>query len=88
MMLEDVRYILSQAKAAGCRVHFKQLRTALAIQLGVYSIDSDHRANGGAADQWPGDLNVREYPEFVSISYSAPVNFKAAYAANFWRHFA
>ena len=87
MTLEDARYLMSESKAAGCRVHFKQLGTALAIQLGVYSTEGDHRAKGGFPEQWPADLNVREYPDFVSNSCSAPVSFKPAYAVDFWQHF-
>lgn len=87
LTLEDARYLMSVSKAAGCQVHFKQLGTALAIQLGVYSTEGDHRAKGGFPEQWPDDLNVREYPEFASSSISAPVNFKAAYAADSWMRF-
>jgi protein gp37 len=35
MLLDDARYLVEESRAAGCRVHFKQLGTALAIQLCV-----------------------------------------------------
>ena len=81
MTLEDARYLMSESKAVGCRVHFKQLGTALAIQLGVYSTngDGEHRAKGGCPDQWPADLNVREWPETVWSHYQAPDNFRRLY---------
>ena len=66
MTLEDARYLLDESNAAGSKVHFKQLGTALAIQRGVDSTrgKGEHRAKGGNPDQWPEDLNIREWPAF------------------------
>jgi protein gp37 len=85
MTIEDARYLMTQAKAAGCRVQFKQLGTALAIQLGVYSTDGDHRAKGGSPDQWPADLDVIEWPETVCSAYKAPDNFSPLYRSEEWQ---
>jgi hypothetical protein len=65
MTLEDARNLLEESKAAGSKVHFKQLGTALAIQRGVYSTrgNGEHRAKGGNPEQWPEDLNTREWPD-------------------------
>jgi len=65
MTLDDARYLVEESKAAGCKVHFKQLGTALSIQLGVYAQRGrgEHRAKGGSPDQWPRDLQFREWPE-------------------------
>jgi protein gp37 len=53
MTLDDARYLIAESKAAGSKTHFKQLGTALAIQLGVYSTlgEGEHRAKGGNPDQ-------------------------------------
>ena len=45
------RNLVSQRKAAGCRAHFKQFGTALAIQLGISPTGAkEHRAKGGHPD--------------------------------------
>ena len=87
MTLEDARFLINEAKAAGCRVHFKQLGTALALQLGVYSTDGEHRAKGGAADQWPADLNIDELPTTTKSTYMAPDRFSCLYRAGEWQQF-
>jgi protein gp37 len=79
MTLDDARYLMTKAKAAGCRVHFKQLGTALAIQLGVYSTNGDHQAKGGCPDQWQADLNVVEWPDAVTRPYLDPGRFLRRY---------
>lgn len=87
MSLEDARYLVKESKAAGCKVHFKQLGTALAIQFGVYSTEGDHRAKGGSPDQWPEDLNVREWPEFARGIAANTSAFRAAYGMDQWKHY-
>lgn len=89
MMLDDARYLLTESKAGGCKTHFKQLGTALAIQLGVYSTsgEGEHRAKGGNPDQWPEDLNIREWPEVNWKSVADTSQFQAAYDANQWVRF-
>jgi hypothetical protein len=86
MTLADARYLLAESKAAGCKVHFKQLGTALAIQLGVYGV-GEHRAKGGSPAQWPVDLNVREYPEVKWVPYKKPSDFKPLYQPGKWERF-
>lgn len=87
MTLDDARYLMTEAKAAGCRVHFKQLGAALAIQLGVYSTNGDHRAKGGSPDQWPADLNVVEWPDAVTRPHQAPDRFMRRYRTDQWQRF-
>ena len=65
MTLEDAQYLFSSSKQAGCRLHFKQLGTKLAINLGVYGI-GDHRSKGGNLNQIPRKLRVRDWPENVT----------------------
>lgn len=65
MTLDDALYLVEDSNAAECKVHFKQLGTALAIQRGVYATSGDHRAKGGSPDQWPDELNIREWPEIL-----------------------
>lgn len=69
MTLDDARYLIEEGRAAKCRVHFKQLGTALAIKLGVYSIigKGEHRSKGGNPVQWPSELNIREWPDVRSL---------------------
>jgi protein gp37 len=78
MTLDDARYLIEESRAAGARVHFKQLGTALAVQLGVYSTrgKGEHRAKGGNPDQWPVDLNIREWPEFVPSTTKHATDFR------------
>ncbi len=87
MTLDDARYLIQESRAAGCKVHFKQLGTALAIQLGVYSTDRGHRSKGGSPDQWPEDLNVRQWPEFSGSAVWADTEFVASFKAGEWMHF-
>jgi protein gp37 len=69
MTLEDARYLFSSSKDAGCSLHFKQLGTKLAMNLGVYAI-GDHRAKGGNLEQIPVDLRKRDWPE--NLVWDAP----------------
>jgi len=69
MTLEDARYLFSSSKDAGCSLHFKQLGTKLAMNLGVYAI-GDHRAKGGNLEQIPPDLRKRDWPE--NITWDVP----------------
>jgi len=62
MTLEDAQYLFSSSEHAGCSLHFKQLGTKLAINLGAYGI-GDHRAKGGDLEQIPSKLRVRDWPE-------------------------
>ena len=89
MTLEDARYLIGESKAAGCKVHFKQLGTALAIQRCVYSTrgEGEHRAKGGNPDQWPEDLNIREWPEISWKSFTKPSDFSPAYDARQWQRY-
>lgn len=81
MTLEDAHYLVVASKAAGSRVHFKQLGTALAIRLGVYSTrgGGEHRAKGGSPDQWPEELRIREWPELSSSGAVSDSKFRPAY---------
>ena len=89
MTLDDARYLLEESKAAGSKIHFKQLGTALAIQLGVYSTrgKGEHRAKGGSPDQWPEDLNIRQWPEVTWKSVAEPPEFNPAYNSGQWNHY-
>ena len=69
MTLEDARYLFSSSKDAGCSLHFKQLGTQLAMNLGVYAI-GDHRAKGGNLEQIPVDLRKQDWPE--NLIWDAP----------------
>ena len=69
MTIEDAQYLFSSGKHAGCRLHFKQLGTQLAISLGVYGI-GDHRGKGGNLKQIPSDLRERDWPE--NITWDVP----------------
>jgi len=87
MTLDDARYLIEESRAAGCKVHFKQLGTALAIQLGVYSSDGGHRSKGGNPDQWPEDLNVREWPDFTWARVQEDPTFMKSFLAERGMHF-
>ena len=89
MTLDDARYLLEESKAAGSKVHFKQLGTALAIQRGVYSTrgNGEHRAKGGNPDQWPEDLNIREWPAVSWKNLTEPPEFNRAYNSGQWKHY-
>lgn len=89
MTLDDARYVISGSEAAGCKTHFKQLGTALAIQLGVYSTrgTGEHRAKGGHPDQWPEDLNIREWPEVSWKPVTEPPEFSPAYDSHQWKRY-
>jgi protein gp37 len=89
MTLDDARYLIEESTAAGCKVHFKQLGTALAIQLGVYGKrgNSEHRDKGGSPDQWPPDLNLREWPEVTWKPVSNVSGFRPAYVPTKWKLF-
>jgi protein gp37 len=65
MTLDDAQYLFSSNKQAGCNLHFKQLGTQLAINLGVYGV-GDHRAKGGNLEQIPSGLRERDWPEDVT----------------------
>jgi protein gp37 len=90
MTLDDARYLISESKAARCKAHFKQLGTALAIQLGVYSTrgQGEHRAKGGNPDQWPEDLNIREWPKVSWKPVTEPAEFSPAYDSDQWKRYA
>ena len=83
MAIDDARHLVNESRAAGSRVHFKQLGTALAIQLGTHSTrgGAEHRAKGGNPDQWPEDLNIREWPEVEWNNLAEPVEFRPSYDA-------
>ena len=89
MTLDDARYLLEESKAAGSKVHFKQLGTALAIQLGVYSTrgKGEHRAKGGSPDQWPEGLNFREWPEVSWKQRAKSSEFTPAYNSGQWKRY-
>ena len=89
MTLDDAQYLLTESRAAGSRVHFKQLGTALAIQLGVYSTrgKGEHRAKGGHPDQWPEGLNIREWPEVSWKQRAKSPEFTPAYNSDQWKHY-
>jgi len=89
MTLDDARYLIEESKAAGCKVHFKHLGTALAIQLLVYSTrgEEEHRAKGGHPNQWPEDLNIREWPEVSWKGFTKPAEFSPAYDSREWQHY-
>jgi protein gp37 len=89
MTLDDARYLIEESRAAGSRVFFKQLGTALAIQLGVYSTQGkgEHRSKGGHPDQWPADLNVQEYPDPLTVTPRTRTAFHPAYDPEAWLHF-
>jgi protein gp37 len=86
MTLDDARYLIQSGKAAGCRVHFKQLGTGLAIQLGVYAT-GEHRAKGGNPDQWPDDLNIREWPDFSWAPVVDVTGFTPKFEKEHWQHY-
>ena len=69
MTLEDAQYLFSSSEHAGCKLHFKQLGTKLAINLGVYGI-GDHRAKGGNLKQIPPNLRERDWPE--NLTWDVP----------------
>ena len=89
MTLDDAQYLLTESKAAGSRVHFKQLGTALAIQLGVYSTrgKGEHRAKGGHPDQWPEGLNIREWPGVSWKQRAKSPEFTPVYNSDQWKHY-
>ncbi len=89
MTLDDAQYLIEESKAAGSKVHFKQLGTALAIQLGVYSTDGkgEHRAKGGNPDQWPEGLNVREWPKVSWKPLADLSEFSPAYNSDEWKRY-
>ncbi len=89
MTLDDARYLIEESRAADARVFFKQLGTALALQLGVYSTQGkgEHRTKGGHPDQWPTDLNVQEYPDPLTVTPWAGAAFRPAYDPQAWMHF-
>jgi protein gp37 len=89
MSLDDARYLIAESQAAGSKTHFKQLGTALAIQLGVYSTrgQGEHRAKGGNPDQWPEDLNIREWPKVSWKPVTEPKEFSPAYDSHQWRRY-
>jgi protein gp37 len=89
MMLDDARYLVEASKAAGCRVHFKQLGTALAIRLGVYSTrgGGEHRAKGGHPDQWPEELRIREWPEVAPNETADGSAFHPTFDPEQWMRF-
>ena len=89
MTLDDARYLIEESKAAGCKVHFKQLGTALAIQLSVYSTrgEGEHRAKGGNPDQWPEDLSIQEWPEVSWKPVTEPPEFSPAYDPHQWKRY-
>lgn len=64
MALEDAEYLFSSSKRAGCRLHFKQLGTKLAVDLGVYGT-GNHRSKGGNLDQIPPNLKKRDWPKTI-----------------------
>lgn len=89
MTLDDARFLLQEGKAAGCRVFFKQLGTALAIRLDVYSTrgKAEHRSQGAHPDQWPPDLNIQEYPDAPAVAPPAPSGFRPSFDTKTWMHF-
>jgi protein gp37 len=89
MTLDDARYLIEESRAAGARVFFKQLGTALAIQLGVYSTHGkgEHRSQGGHPEQWPADLYIQEYPDPLAVTPRSRAELRPAFDLNVWMHF-
>jgi hypothetical protein len=89
MTLDDARYLIEESRAADARVFFKQLGTALALQLGVYSTHGkgEHRTKGGHPDQWPADLRIQEYPDPLAVPPRPRAEFRPAFDPNAWMHF-
>lgn len=84
MTLEDARYLFSSSKDAGCSLHFKQLGTKLAMNLGVYAL-GDHRAKGGNLEQIPVDLRKRDWPEnLISDAPKYSLAFKPRFDPKKW----
>jgi len=77
MTLEDAEYLFSSSKRAGCRLHFKQLGTKLAVDLGVYGT-GDHRSKGGNLDQIPPKLKKRDWPK-TSLKGKHNLKFKPGF---------
>lgn len=88
MSLDDARFLVGEGKAV-CPVVFKQLGTALAIRLGVYSTHGkgEHRSQGGHPDQWPPDLRVQEYPDPIAPIPCGPSEFRPAFDPGTWIRF-
>ncbi len=86
MTLDDARYLVESGKAAGCRIHFKELGTALAIQRGVYGM-GEHRAKGGNEDQWPADLRIHEFPDVTWAPVKDVSGYKPRFDVNAWEHY-
>lgn len=89
MTLDDARFLVQEGKAAGCRTFFKQLGTALAIRLDVYSTrgKGEHRSQGAHPDQWPADLHIQEYPDLPAVVPPASPGFRPSFDAKTWKHF-
>jgi hypothetical protein len=89
MSLEDAKYLFSSSKRAGCRLHFKQLGTQLALELNVYSNKGkgEHRSKGGNLDQIPTRLRMREWPPIPKMGASRPLDFHRAFEPRTWELF-
>jgi protein gp37 len=89
MTLDDAQYLIEESRAAGSRVHFKQLGTALAIRLPVYTTSgrAEHRSKGGSPDQWPSELNLRERPDPNQDSDSEAEEFAPGFDAKKCLHY-
>ncbi len=89
MTEDDARYLFSAGRAAGCKVHFKQLGTRLAQEMEVYASagNGEHRSKGGNLDQIPPDLAVREWPLSSEGRFAAVSNFNRRFNPKRWMHF-
>lgn len=67
MTLDDLRYWIEEARAAGSKVWVKQLGTALAYRLNAWGRKKDGEGKGkvtaGAVmNRWPEDVRIQEFP--------------------------
>ena len=85
--LDDACYLLEKSRAAACKVHFKQRGTSLAIQLGIYSSEGEHRSKGGSPDQWPAESKIRACPDFSWSQIQGDASFCPSFSGKNWMHF-
>lgn len=66
MRMEWAESLIAQGKSAGCAVFFKQTGTQLARELRLRD------AKGSKAAEWPGHLQVQQFPGGESIAAPGP----------------